>query len=286
MHPILFSYGPLTVYSYGLCVALAFLAAIATAAARAGRYGWKPEIIYDISIYVILAALLGSRLLYILDNPDEFLNSPLDVFKIWKGGLVYYGGVMAAIAAGALYLRIHRLGVLNGFDLLIPSVALGHAIGRIGCFLNGCCFGALCSKPWAVVFPAGSPVYYHQLYESGVIAPGSRYTLPVHPTQLYEAAIELLIFCMLSFTLARRRFNGQVFFLYFVLYGAVRFVVEIFRADNPVAIKIGMLGFTLPQIMSFAAAWAAAIILIIMGRRCVERKEGCAPANPSKGGSL
>lgn len=269
MHPILFTLGPLTIYSYGVCVAAAFLVAILTAAARARRFGWNPEVVYDISIYVILGALGGSRLLYILENPAEFAAAPFEVFKIWRGGLNYYGGLIGAIIAAVIYLRARRLGVAECFDILMPSLALGHAIGRIGCLLNGCCFGAMAppSLPWAVVFPEGSVAHSHQLYEAGVVPPGCAWSLPVHPTQIYEVCAELGIFFALTAYLPRKRFNGEVFWLYLLLYGAARFAIEFFRGDNPAVARIAGFSMSSPQLASLAMAGVSGLVLLCANPR-------------------
>ena len=279
MHSILIQFGPLTIYSYGVCIALAFLVAIATAAARARRYGWRAETAYDTCLYAMIASLIGSRLLYVLENPCEFASAPWEALMVWKGGLSYYGGVIAAVIAGAVYLRMRRLNVVEGFDLLIPSVALGHSIGRIGCFFNGCCFGTVCASPLAVVFPEGSPAYSYQLYEVGIIRAGSRYSLPVHPAQLYEALMDLGVFIVLSLMLPRKKFHGQVFLLYFVLYGAGRFFLEFLRADNPAVAFWGSMAINVPQLISLAALLVPTVVLVVAGARNRKRVVRCSPAS-------
>lgn len=283
MHPILFKFGPLTLYSYGLFVALAFLLSIVTAAERGRRYGWRPETIYDTCVYALLAALLGSRLLYVITNPAEFASSPLEIVMVWRGGLVYYGGVIAAVIVGAWYLRRQHRNVLEGFDLIVPSLALGHAIGRVGCFLNGCCFGRVCSLPWAVTFPAGSPAHAYQVYETRLLAPESLHSAAVHPTQIYETLIELCVFCVLSLWLPRKKFNGQIFLLYLVFYGAGRFIVEFLRADNPVVLRMGGVGLNLPQLLSLGGVIVACAIIAWAGR-WHGRGQQCIP-NPSHTGT-
>lgn len=265
MHPIIFQFGPFTVYSYGLCIAIAFLAAIATAAARARRYGWGAENAYDVCLCAMIAALVGSRLFYVLESPREFLSAPWEVFMVWKGGLSYYGGFIGAVAAGAIYLKMRRLGVAEGFDLLIPSVSLGQAIGRIGCFLNGCCFGKMSGLPFAVRFPEGSPAYSYQLYESGAIRQGSACTLPVHPAQLYETLMDIGIFIALSYALSRKKYDGQVFLLYFVLYGAGRLALEFLREDNPAVTSLGGVALNLQQLISLAALVIGTAVLLWAG---------------------
>lgn len=266
MHPILFTLGPLTIYSYGVCVALGFLLGIITAASRVGRYGWKAETVYDLCFHVLIAAIIGSRALYVLVNPAEFIAHPWEVFMIWRGGLVYFGGLLAAVAAGAIFLRRRGIGIAGGFDLIVPSVALGHAVGRVGCYLNGCCFGTISFIPWAAVFPEGSPAYLYQLYNLGFLPPGRACSFPVHPVQLYASLMELSIFVALLFCLARRRFDGQVFWLYIFLYGTGRFMIEFLRADNRAVAHLGVVGLSLPQLMSLAGVALAAVVLVVKGR--------------------
>ena len=267
MHPIIIQFGPFTIYSYGLCIAIAFLAAIATAAARARRFGWGAENAYDTCLCAMIASLIGSRLFYVLESPWEFASAPWEVFMVWKGGLSYYGGFIGAVVAGAVYLKKRRLGVAEGFDLLIPSVSLGQAIGRSGCFFNGCCFGSVSDLPFAVTFPEVSPAYSYQLYEAGIIRPGSACTLPVHPAQLYETLMDLGIFIALSCALSRKKYNGQVFLLYFVLYGEGRFALEFLRADNPAVMSLGGFALNLQQLISLAALVIGTVVLLWAGAR-------------------
>ena len=267
MHPIIIQFGPFTIYSYGLCIAIAFLAAIATAAARARRFGWGAENAYDTCLCAMIASLIGSRLFYVLESPWEFASAPWEVFMVWKGGLSYYGGFIGAVVAGAVYLKKRRLGVAEGFDLLIPSVSLVQAIGRIGCFFNCCCFGRVSDLPFAVTFPEGSPAYSYQLYEACIIRPGSACTLPVHPAQLYETLMDLGIFIALSCALSRKKYNGQVFLLYFVLYGAGRFALEFLRADNPAVMSLGGFALNLQQLISLAALVIGTVVLLWAGAR-------------------
>lgn len=277
MHPIIVQFGPITIYSYGLCIAIAFLAAIATAAARARQFGWGAENAYDTCLCAMIASLIGSRFFYVLESPREFVSAPWEVFMVWKGGLSFYGGLIGAVVAGAVYLKMRRLNVAEGFDLLIPSVSLGQAIGRIGCFLNGCCFGKVGASPFSVVFPDGSPAYSYQLYEAGVIHPGSACTLPVHPAQLYETLMDLGIFIALSCALSRKKYHGQVFLLYFVLYGAGRFLLEFLRADNPLLMSLGGLALNLQQLISLAALVIATVVLLWAGARNRKKATGSGP---------
>ncbi len=225
MHPILFQYGRLTVYTYGLFIALGFFAAVWIAGREARRLGLDPRRIHDLGLVVLVAALVGARLFYVLVEWQYFAEHPLKIFEIWKGGLVFYGGFVVAGLATLAYVHHYRIPVWLAGDAIVPGLALGQAIGRLGCFFAGCCYGSECHLPWAVTFtdPRG-------------LAP---LNVPLHPTQLYSALGNLLIFAVL-YGVARKRLRGegQVFGLYLVLYPAFRFVVEFFRADPR-----GALGF-------------------------------------------
>ncbi len=218
MHPILFQFGRLTIYTYGLFVALGFFLAIWVAGREAGRLGMEPRKVQDLGLVVLISALVGARLFYVLVEWEYFVEHPLQVFEIWKGGLVFYGGFVAAALASLAYVRHEGLPVWPTADAVAPGLALGQALGRIGCFFAGCCYGAECRLPWAVTFtdPRG-------------LAP---LNLPLHPTQIYSAVGNFVIFLVLYFGFRKRwGGTGRVFSLYLVLYPAFRFVVEFFRND-------------------------------------------------------
>ncbi len=227
MHPILFEIpkfeigswviGPLPIRLYGLMIGTGFLLSIWLASRRAKKEGVDPESILDMGVYLLLAAIVGSRILYVLTNLSEFTANPLDVFAIWKGGLVFFGGLLAAIPTGMWYVRKHRMPFWKTGDILAPFIALGHVFGRLGCFFAGCCFGAPCSGPLCVVFT-----------DPRSLAPLG---VPLYPTQLMEAGGELVNFLVLFALYPRRKYDGQIFWLYPVLYSVLRFAVEFFRGD-------------------------------------------------------
>src|SRR5713226_3612269 len=167
----------------------------------------------------LLAAMVGSRVLFIIVNWDDYAHDPGSIFAFWKGGLVFYGGFIGAVLVSIWYMRRHRMSFFPYADAIIPSVAIGHAIGRLGCFAAGCCWGAACDPhlPWAARFPPESLAYQSQL-ANHVIQFGAARTLPIHPTQLYEALGELGIFVALTLWRARKRFHGEMLALYLVLY--------------------------------------------------------------------
>jgi phosphatidylglycerol:prolipoprotein diacylglycerol transferase len=220
-------------HTYGLLIAAAFLVAMTLAGRAARRAGLDRERVMDLCFWILLAAMVGSRLLFILVNWDDYAHDPASIFAFWKGGLVFYGGFIGAVAVSVWYMRKHRMSFFPYADAIIPSVAIGHAIGRLGCFAAGCCWGAACDArlPWAARFPPESLAYQSQV-ASHAIQLGAAHTIPIHPTQLYEAVGELLIFCVLLFWQKRKRFHGELLALYLVLYAPLRAAIETMRGDE------------------------------------------------------
>jgi phosphatidylglycerol:prolipoprotein diacylglycerol transferase len=171
---------------------------------------------------------------YVCNTVTNTCHPPRDclaVLKVWRGGLAFYGGFIFAAAFGLYYARKHRLGMWKMADLAAPWIALGLALTRMGCFLNGCCFGKVCDLPWAVHFPRGSAVHEVQV-NAHLIAPGAA-ALPVHPTQLYLAALNLLTFFLLYLVLRKRkRFDGSLFAWLLIFKGVFRSIVEVWRDDD------------------------------------------------------
>jgi phosphatidylglycerol:prolipoprotein diacylglycerol transferase len=202
-------------------VATAFLAGLWTAGRRGMRGGIAAEKIVDIGPWLIIGAIIGSRVLYVISYWQEsFAGKPVEeIFMVWKGGLVYYGGLIGASLACIAYVRLKKLPLWKVADILIPSVPLGCFFGRIGCLLNGCCYGRACNLPWAIRFPADNPL--------------SPPTYPVHPTQIYDSLLNLCLYAFLAWLYRRRKFDGQVFGVYLVCYAVLRSFVETFRGDYP-----------------------------------------------------
>jgi len=221
MHPIAFKLGGLAIHWYGVMVALGFLAGLWTASRRALRTGITAEKILDLGPWLILGAIVGARGLYVISYwRESFAGQPFgEIFAVWHGGLVYYGGLIGASLAGLLYTRLKKLPLGKVADILAPSIALGHVFGRIGCLLNGCCYGRACTLPWAIQFPPGNPLN----------AP----TYPVHPTEVYESLLNLGLYAALAWLYRRKQFDGQVFAVYLVGYALLRSLVDLFRGDYP-----------------------------------------------------
>jgi len=194
MHPIIFKIGWFELHSYGLFLALAFLVGIYTATKRAKKFGVQPDIIMDISVVIIISSIIGSRFLYVIFHIDEFRGNYLDIINPFQSsgvfgiaGLTMLGGVIFALLSTIFYAKIKNLSLLKTEDILFPSVALGVGITRIGCFLNGCCYGVECNLPWGMVFSPESPAGYHF------------YDIAIHPTQLYSSLGGFIIFFILIY---------------------------------------------------------------------------------------
>lgn len=219
MHPILFRWGPFALHTYGLFAALGFLAGYGLAAHLARKKGLPPALVGDALAPLLLGGILGARIFYVIFHGPEFTGAWLDVVKIWQGGLMWQGGFLGGVAALAIFVYRRKISFLSLADTFAPAVALGQAVGRVGCLFAGCCYGRDCPFPWAITFR--NP-------ES--LAPTGQ---ALHPTQLYDAGLNLLITAILL-ALSRTRWTnqrGRLTALYLVLAGGARLAVEPFRAD-------------------------------------------------------
>lgn len=221
MHPIAIDLGPFAIHWYGVMVALGFVAGLWTASRRGLASGITAEQIIDIGPWLILGAIVGARTLFVISYWQEsFAGRPLwEIFAVWQGGLVFYGGLIGATLAGIIYIRLKKLPLWKMGDILAPSIALGYFFGRIGCLLNGCCYGRACDLPWAIQFPASNPL--------------NPPTYPVHPTEAYDSLLNLILYAALAWLFRRKKFDGQIFALYLVGYALSRSFVEMFRGDYP-----------------------------------------------------
>jgi len=217
MHPVLLKIGSLTLYTYGLFVALGFITAVWFAGKNAQKNNLTPEMITDLFFVIILSGIVGARLCYVVLNFSSFADDLLSIFKIWNGGLVFYGGFISALVCSIAYAKKKKLDIWRTADHLAPAVALGHAVGRIGCFFAGCCYGKECHLPWAITFK--NPDSLAPLF------------VGLHPTQLYSVISNFFLFFIILMIRNRKKFNGMVFWVYILLYGLLRSFVEIFRGD-------------------------------------------------------
>lgn len=247
MHPVLFKipFIGLTIYTYGALVAAAFLAGIFYIAREAKRVGEDPATAVDLVFWLIVAAIFSSRIYYVLTaEPETIARDPLTLFKIWRGGLVFQGGVIGALIVGVFWVVRRKLSVWKYMDIFAPAIPLGHFIGRIGCFMSGCCHGreAPVGSWYSVTFPANANSF----------APAG---IPLYPTQLMEAFGELLIFLLLFFFRKHKRFDGQLMALYMLVYPFLRIFVEFYRGSDTKSFVFG----------SFSVAQLVSVLMFVFG---------------------
>ncbi len=260
MYPELFSigpltiggstFGPITVYSYGVLLAASYLLGLRLAMWRAKRWGLDANRVLDLGIYIIIAALVGAKLLLLVVDYDQFKQDPMGLLR--SGG-VFYGGLILAVAVAFWYIARHKMPFWRTCDVFAPAIALGHVTGRLGCLAAGCCYGKPSTAPWAVVFS-------NPLASTNV---GTPLGIPLHPTQVYEAGAELLILGLLLWTERRgRAYPGRTFWAYMFLYAVSRYVIEIYRGDP----RGMVLGFSTSQFISLILAPLSLLMLFYLSR--------------------
>ena len=252
MHPVLFRIFGKEIFSYGILAALGFLAAILTWVWM-GRNERRPEgFAADLGFWLMASGMVGARLAYVVANWSYYRAAPLEIIRIDQGGLIFYGGFLLAAAALAWFARHQRLPLWHAADFAIPGLAVGHALGRIGCFLNGCCYGRPAGHAWCgLVYPPES--------EPGRLFAG----VPLYPVQLLESACLILIWLVLLYAYPRRRKDGTVFALYLVLYPPCRFLLEYLRGDA----RQSWFALDVAQATSLALLAAGILLFIFLPRR-------------------
>jgi phosphatidylglycerol:prolipoprotein diacylglycerol transferase len=241
MRQVLFTipiFGGLKVFGYGAMLVVAFVSSTWLACWRARRERLDPEVIADMSFWVFLFGLIGARLFYCVEYWGEEIKTLWDVIQYWKGGVVYYGGIVGGVAAFFFYWKLRPFPVRAYMDVVAPSIAVGTLFGRLGCFLNGCCFGDLCRLPWGVAFPVNSPPWLQHRH-LGLIGSNALYSLPVHPTQVYSAIDAFVILLLLTAYYPLRRRDGEVIGVLMLAYPVSRFLIEYLRNDES-AVYAGM----------------------------------------------
>ena len=254
MHPILFEIAGFPVYTYGVLLAAAYLLGLQFALVRARARGLDANRVMDLGIWIIISALIGAKLLLLIVDFDTFSQNPRELLTLLRSGGVFYGGLIAAVTVAMWYMRRHRLPVWGVSDAFAPGIALGHVIGRMGCFFAGCCFGRATDVAWAVTFTN----------EYAAQNVGTPLHVPIHPTQLYEAGAELLILGALLLLERRgRAFPGRTFWSYMLFYGVTRFIIEFYRGDAR-----GMVGdLSTSQFVSVILVPVSIIMLVLLSRR-------------------
>jgi phosphatidylglycerol:prolipoprotein diacylglycerol transferase len=236
MRQVLFTipiFGGLKVFGYGVMLVLAFLGSTWLATWRARREKLDPEVILDMAFWVFFMGLVGARLFYCIQYWGITIHGLLDVVQYWKGGIVYYGGIIGGTLAFFVYRHLRPFPLRPYLDALAPSIMVGTLFGRLGCFLNGCCFGDVCTFPWAVRFPSMSPAWEFEVRQH-LIRTDALQTLPLHPTQIYSAIDAFVILGLLSAFYPLRRRDGEVMGLLMITYPITRFLIEYLRNDEGV----------------------------------------------------
>lgn len=247
MHPYLVRLGPLTIPTYGALMATGFLIAIWLASRKAERRGIDLDRLSTLLLIIVSASIVGSRALHVALNWSAYVGRPWwEVFALWKGGLVFFGGLCLAVPLGYWYTVREGLPLGRTADLLAPSMSIGHAYGRVGCFCYGCCYGAPTDLPWGVAFPFDRTVHRH-------------------PTQVYEALAEGAIFLLVTRLDERPHRPGTVFLAYLLLYSFWRFGVEFLRADPRGGDIVA--GLSIAQVTALLLASGAAAVLLWVRRR-------------------
>jgi len=232
MHPTICQIGPFTIYSYGLMLVVAFLVGSSLAVRRARRKNINPDIIFNLCFLAFISGIIGARFFYVLQNIGYYTENPLEIFMLQKGGLVWFGGLIAGIGGAVFYLKFKKLSVYKILDLVVPYLALAQSIGRIGCLLNGCCFGK--NSTWGIYFAT---------HEATLI-----------PTQIYSSLLLLVIFIILRLLEERPHKAGEIVSAYLILYSLKRFFIEFLRGDSN-TIFLNLTLFQLISIVIFLSAF-------------------------------
>jgi phosphatidylglycerol:prolipoprotein diacylglycerol transferase len=311
MHPVLLRLslggGELVLHSYAILVAAGCALAVVVALREARRMGLDPDDVRDLCFWALCAGLVGARLVYAAtlgrtmwdecadavanDGVRAAIRACTRILRLWEGGLVFYGGLLAGALAAIVFARRHAMSGARTADLLAVAVPAGHALGRVGCFLAGCCFGRPTASPLGVRFPDGS-VAWQELSTRGLLPAGATHTPPLHPVQLYEAVGELLLFVLLlrvARTAWARARGGRVTLLYFALYSSLRFLVELFRGDpargylahlsTPAVARLLGADPAVALLLSSSQALALAVLAISLALLVLRRsRPGAAPA--------
>ncbi len=249
MRPILFQIWRIPVFSYGFLLACAFVVGTVLAVREARRRGINPDRVIDLALYACIAGIVGSRLVFVLLDIPTYFQSPAKIINLRDGGLSFQGGLASAILVGIWFCRREKIDPWVMADVAAPVIPLGYALVRIGCLLNGCCYGLPTNVPWAIAARAGDSTLRH-------------------PTQIYAALLSLVIFFVLFRLRNHKRFPGYLMFLYVGLYSVSRFIVEVFR-DVPRVIGPLSLG----QLASIIFAFGAFACIAILSAERAERSQ-------------
>jgi phosphatidylglycerol:prolipoprotein diacylglycerol transferase len=255
MHPKLFEAGPITVYTYGVLLAAAYLLGLQLAMRRAKDRGLDHNRVLDLGIFIIISALIGAKLLLLVTDWRSFSADPKELLTLARSGGVFYGGLILAVIVALWFIRRNGLPLWTTCDVFAPGIALGHVVGRFGCLFAGCCFGRQVAEShwWTVTFT--DPFALANV--------GTPLGVPLYPTQLFEAGAEFVILLFLLLTERKGRpFAGRTFWLYMLLYAVSRFIIEFYRGDDRG--NVGALSTS--QFISVLLAPLAVVMLVYLSR--------------------
>lgn len=262
MYPILLKIGPITIHTYGFMMAAGVAFALWFLFIQAKKYDLPGSRMIDMAFYTIIISLIGAKLILFVGNFSYYMRYWRELLSLARSGGVFQGGLTFGIIFALWYFRKHRIPTWKAADIVGPALALGHGFGRIGCFSAGCCYGTQCSLPWGVIFK--------NKYAGDLT--GIPLGIPLHPTQLYESALNFLNFFVLFLILRKKRFDGQVFSFYIINYSIIRYFVEFYRGDHPEKAFIlrnpsPYLSFSVPQLFCVLGLIAGVALFLILRKR-------------------
>ena len=262
MFPILIKIGPITIHAYGFMMAMGVAFALWFIFVQAKKHDLPASKIIDMAFYTIIISLIGAKLILFIGNFSYYTHYWRELLSLARSGGVFQGGLTFGILFALWYFRRHKIPTWKAADIVGSALALGHGFGRIGCFSAGCCFGRESSVPWGVTFKSE---YAHNLT-------GIPLGIPLHPTQLYESALNFLNFFVLFLILKKKRFDGQVFSFYIINYSIIRYFVEFFRGDHPskaflIRNPSPYLSLSFPQLFCILGLLAGVTLFLILKKR-------------------
>ena len=258
MHAVFLEFGPFTLHWYGVLMAAGFMAGLYNWVLLGRSRGRDAQTCADLMFWVMVSGILGARVAYVFEHWADYAADPVSIVRLDQGGLIFYGGFVAAGAALVIYARRRREPLIPLLDFVLTAVPLSHAFGRIGCFLNGCCYGRCTDLPVGLQFPRGSGAWMDH-YGAKLIDEYAHVSRSVHPVQLYESGYNLLIYGMLIWTFRRSPKAGTVSALYLMFYALGRFVLEFFRGDR--GDRLAVSGLSIGQFVSIPLFGIGAILL-------------------------
>lgn len=262
MHSVLFSLDHIVIHSFGACLAVAIILCYLVMVRLGRPSGYGSDFVSNLLTILIVSGLVGARLFYVVEHWSYYAQQPASILKVWEGGLMFFGGLLIACASLIVFIRLQKKPLAEVLDVVVTAVPLGHAIGRMGCFLNGCCYGRTSDSCLSVTFPHGSIPWSEQL-QGGLISAEAVRSLPVLPSQLFESALNFIIFIVLLLLFKRRRHPGSQVAAYMMMYPVARFILELSRADE----RLHFGWFSISQVISLGIFAAGVVLAFCISRR-------------------